>query len=211
MGKFPCSIWHNSNLVVLLFLWFIYFWGRKNQSALKLVLDFESPSKFWGFRITYRLPVGLSLLRKRPIKNIVQIDYPRVSPGAHPLAKKPEDSGYEIGACQSYCQSSWSAALAKRIAALGTRMTSVPFTNCRNTRKSAMHKAWTSENTVGSNCTDNCVWCKKVQLFPNFFAMSCYSISVVLRGEYSKQFLTGIVFTLCITRGKGNCSYCTRW
>ena len=98
VGKFPCGIWHNSNLVVLLFLWFIYFWGRKNQSALKLVLDFESPSKFWGFRITYRLPVGLPLLRKRPIKNIVQIDYPRVSPGAHPLAKKPEDSGYEIGA-----------------------------------------------------------------------------------------------------------------
>ena len=25
------------------------------------------------------------------------VDYPRVSPGAHPLAKKPEDSGYEIG------------------------------------------------------------------------------------------------------------------
>ena len=37
------------------------------------------------------------MLRKRPIKNIVQVDYPRVSPGAHPLAKKPEDSGYEIG------------------------------------------------------------------------------------------------------------------
>ena len=25
------------------------------------------------------------------------VDYPRVSPGAHPLTKKPEDSGYEIG------------------------------------------------------------------------------------------------------------------
>ena len=25
------------------------------------------------------------------------VDYPRVSPGAHPLAKKTEDSGYEIG------------------------------------------------------------------------------------------------------------------
>ena len=61
-----------------------------------VVLDFECPSKFWGFRITYRLPVGLPLLRNRPIKNIVQIDCPRVSPGAHPLAKKPEDSGYEI-------------------------------------------------------------------------------------------------------------------
>ena len=24
------------------------------------------------------------------------VDYPRVSPGAHPLTKKPEDSGYEI-------------------------------------------------------------------------------------------------------------------
>ena len=80
-----------------------YFWGRKNQSALKLVLDFESPSKFWGFRITYRLPVGLPLLRKRPIKNIVQIDYPRVSPGAHPLAKKPEDSGDEIAARAITC------------------------------------------------------------------------------------------------------------
>ena len=74
----------------------MYFWGRKTQTALKLVLDFKSPFKFWGFRITYRLPVGLPLLRKRPIKNIVQVDYPRVSPGAHPLTKKPEDSGYEI-------------------------------------------------------------------------------------------------------------------
>ena len=25
------------------------------------------------------------------------VHYPRVSPGAHPLTKKPEDSGYEIG------------------------------------------------------------------------------------------------------------------
>ena len=25
------------------------------------------------------------------------VQYPRVSPGAHPLTKKPEDSGYEIG------------------------------------------------------------------------------------------------------------------
>ena len=35
------------------------------------------------------------------------VDYPRVSPGAHPLAKKPEDSGYEIVCIQSdllpYC------------------------------------------------------------------------------------------------------------
>ena len=113
MGKFPCGIWHNSNLVVLLFFWFIYFWGRKNQSALKLVLDFESPSKFWGFRITYRLPVGLPLLRKRPIKNIVQIDYPRVSPGAHPLAKKPEDSGYEIETYLSFVL--WVANLVLRV------------------------------------------------------------------------------------------------
>ena len=59
----------------------IYIFLRyKNPTALKLVLDFKSPYKFWGFRITYRLPVGLPLLRKRPIKNIVQIDYPRVSP-----------------------------------------------------------------------------------------------------------------------------------
>ena len=100
----------------------IYIFLRyKNKSALKLVLDFEYPSKFWGFRITYRLPVGLPLLRKRPIKNIVQIDYPRVSPGAHPLAKKHEDSGYEI-VPEQICQSSRSEALAKRIAALGTRM-----------------------------------------------------------------------------------------
>ena len=47
---------------------------------------------------TLRKIKGLPLLCKRPIKNIVQVHYPRVSAlSAHPLTKKPEDSGYEIG------------------------------------------------------------------------------------------------------------------
>ena len=34
------------------------------------------------------------------------VDYPRVSPGAHPLVKKPEDSGYEIGICHKIVRKS---------------------------------------------------------------------------------------------------------
>ena len=30
-------------------------------------------------------------------KNLIFFEFPRVSTGAHPLTKKPEDSGYEIG------------------------------------------------------------------------------------------------------------------
>ena len=30
------------------------------------------------------------------------VDYPRVSPGAHPLAKKPEDSGHEIDRIEAH-------------------------------------------------------------------------------------------------------------
>ena len=47
--------------------------------------------------MTNGLPVGLPLLCRRPIKKMIFFHYPRVSPGAAPLTKKPEDSGYEIG------------------------------------------------------------------------------------------------------------------
>ena len=43
-------------------------------------------------------------------KKIVQVHYPRVSPGAHPLTKNPEDSGYEI-----VCRLDWSAVLCARV------------------------------------------------------------------------------------------------
>ena len=46
--------------------------------------------------MTNGLPVGLPLLCRRPIKKMIFFHYPRVSPGAAPLTKKPEDSGYEI-------------------------------------------------------------------------------------------------------------------
>ena len=53
--------------------------------------------------MTNGLPVGLPLLCRRPIKKMIFFHYPRVSPGAAPLTKKPEDSGYEIA---SYPESS---------------------------------------------------------------------------------------------------------
>ena len=46
--------------------------------------------------MTNGLPVDLPLLCRRPIKKMIFFHYPRVSPGAAPLTKKPEDSGYEI-------------------------------------------------------------------------------------------------------------------
>ena len=54
---------------------------------MKLVLDFESPSTFWGLWITYRLPVRLLLLWKRPIKKNSS------SPLSHSFS---QDSGCEI-------------------------------------------------------------------------------------------------------------------
>lgn len=93
------AAWKNSRAVLdiiqtpsFYYFWDLYISKVEKQTALKLVLAFESPSKFWGFQITYRLPVRLPLLCKRPITNIVQFHYP----GTHPPTKNPEDSGYEI-------------------------------------------------------------------------------------------------------------------
>ena len=36
-------------------------------------------------------------LRNSQSKNLIFFDVPKFSPGAHPVTKKPEDSGYEIG------------------------------------------------------------------------------------------------------------------
>ena len=55
--------------------------------------------------MTNGLPVGLPLLCRRPIKKIIFFHYPRVSPGAAPLTKKPEDSGYEIERSRTRTQS----------------------------------------------------------------------------------------------------------
>ena len=46
--------------------------------------------------ITYRLPVGQSLLCKRPIKEMFKSIIPESLRGAHPLTKKLEDYGFEI-------------------------------------------------------------------------------------------------------------------
>ena len=44
------------------------------------------------------MQVVIKLLRNRQSKKKKKkFQFPRVSPGAHPLTKKPEDSGYEIG------------------------------------------------------------------------------------------------------------------
>ena len=47
------------------------------------------------------MPMQIFGGQKRCIMGFVQVVNPRVFPGAHPLTKKPEDSGYEIG--QTYC------------------------------------------------------------------------------------------------------------
>ena len=38
----------------------------------------------------------MEIITEHPMKNLNFFDVPRVSPDAHPLTKKPEDSGYEI-------------------------------------------------------------------------------------------------------------------
>ena len=64
---------------------------KKKQTALKL----DSPSKFWGFRITIDFLLDCHCHASDQSKNSKSII--SVSPGAHPLTKKPADSGYEIG------------------------------------------------------------------------------------------------------------------
>ena len=39
----------------------------------------------------------METVTEQPIKKMIFFDASRVSPGAHSLTKKPEDSGYEIG------------------------------------------------------------------------------------------------------------------
>ena len=48
----------------------------------------QSPLAFWS--------AELPLFYRRNLA-VTKFQYPRVSTGAHPLTKKPEDSGYEIG------------------------------------------------------------------------------------------------------------------
>ena len=38
----------------------------------------------------------MEVIAGQPIKKLNFFEFPRVSTGAHPLTKKPEDSGYEI-------------------------------------------------------------------------------------------------------------------
>ena len=62
---------------------------KNKQTALKLVLDFESPSTFWSFLCgtsLYYLPTSC--------RTVI------VMQAAHPLAKKLEDYGFEIGSHQ---------------------------------------------------------------------------------------------------------------
>ena len=49
-----------------------------------------SPRAVVGYGVKILLPSPPNYVTRSP-------GYPRVSPGAHPLAKKPVDSGYEIG------------------------------------------------------------------------------------------------------------------
>ena len=64
--------------------------------------DYWPNNAFWlvKFRDAHRLISAVKqckLLRDSQSKNLIFFEFSRVSPGAHPLTKKPEDSGYEIG------------------------------------------------------------------------------------------------------------------
>jgi len=50
---------------------------------------------------------------------------------------------------------------------------------------------------------------KRCNYFPIVLISSCYSICLIWRGQYLRQFLSGIIFTVCNTRVKGDYSYCT--
>ena len=81
-------------------------------------------------------------------KNLNFFEFPRVSTGAHPLTKKPEDSGYEIG-CHHEVSTSPST-LTKRSRALGTRL--VPSTPqvSQNTVAHGSKKETTAPLSTGS-------------------------------------------------------------
>ena len=62
--------------------------------------------RLWGLRIL--LPQDfcgkkMQTVTEQPIKIIIFFEVPRVSPGALPLTKKPEDSRYEIASPGEDC------------------------------------------------------------------------------------------------------------
>ena len=67
------------------------FWsagGRQERVRDSGELEFQLPQDFCG--------KTMQAVTGQPIKKNFFFEFPRVSPGAHPLIKKPEDSGYEI-------------------------------------------------------------------------------------------------------------------
>ena len=69
------ATWENSRAVLdiiqtpsFYYVCDLYISEVEKTNSTETALNLESPSKFWGFRITYRLPVGLPLLCKRLIK-----------------------------------------------------------------------------------------------------------------------------------------------
>ena len=80
-------------------------WGHhtlrqsRTQSPQALWATVSRQERLWGTGIL--LPQDFCGKQCKPLwssqsKNLNYFEVPRVSPGAHPLTKMPEDSGYEI-------------------------------------------------------------------------------------------------------------------
>ena len=52
--------------------------------------------RLWGTGILLPMEAITDLIQSSQSKNLNFLEFSRVSPGALPLTKKPEDSGYEI-------------------------------------------------------------------------------------------------------------------
>ena len=76
----------------------------RTQSPQALWPAVGRQERLWRIRKKLNFLIGCSVYapsrlplfyRRNPA--VIKFQYPRVSPGAHPLTKRPEDSGYEIG------------------------------------------------------------------------------------------------------------------
>ena len=95
---------HTPNALTLFFTHLKSFSGARSISypeSSGFLVSGATPGRLWGHRIL--LPQDfcgktMKTVSEQPIKKIEFFRCPQSLPGVAPLTKKPEDSGYEIGA-----------------------------------------------------------------------------------------------------------------
>ena len=95
----PQALWSAADRYVAIFLHL--FANRRTLSPLALWPAVGRQERLWGIGILLRRISAVKqcvteLIQSSQSKKLNFFEFSRVSPGAYPLTKKPEDSGYEI-------------------------------------------------------------------------------------------------------------------